>query len=318
MRAAVLLLLGILAGPAAAAESYPGRTVEIVVPYGPGGTGDIIARQLARKFEEQFGKAFIVVNKPGGAGILGASSVARAQADGHSLLLGYTLEIAIAPFLGATGYETSSFEPIAIAGETPLLLIGRKTLAANTMRELIEVLRSSPQPFTYAGTGRGAPSHLAGELLKRQAKLDIRQVPYRGGAQAVADVLGGHVDIYFSGMPPAVPLVRNGDIKAFAVTGERRSSALPDVPTMTESGFASFDLSGWFALFAPKGTPAGVLEQLRAATRSALSDKSVQETLNQNGVDVRPNPTERVREFIDAESGKYRNLIAELGIEAEK
>ena len=318
MRAAVLLLLGLLAGPAVAADNYPGRTVEIVVPYGPGGTGDVIARQLAKKFEERFGKAFIVVNKPGGAGIMGAASVARAQADGHTLLLGYVLEVAIAPYLGATGYETSSFEPIAIAGETPLLLVGRKTLAANTMSELIETLRSKPQQFTYAGTGRGAPSHIAGELLKRQAKLDIRQVPYRGGAQAVADVLGGHVDIYFSGMPPAVPLVRNGDIKAFAVTGERRADTLPDVPTMKESGFANFDLSGWFALFAPKGTPAAVLDQLRAATLAALADRNVLEALNQNGVEVRANPTERVQEFIGAESGKYRNLIAELGIEAEK
>jgi tripartite-type tricarboxylate transporter receptor subunit TctC len=236
------------------------------------------------------------------------------QPDGYTLLLGYTSEIAIEPFLNSTSYNSKSFEPIAVAGETPLLLIGQKSLAAKSLREFIDIVRSNPEKFTYASAGFGSPAHIAGELVNRDAKTVIRHIPYKGGAEAVAAVLGGQVDIYFTGLPPAMPLVRNGNIKAFAVTGERRSKALPDVPTMQESGFGNFDLSGWFALFAPRGTPPDVLNQLRAATRTALADPVIQEVLNKNGVELRPNPTTQVQQFIDAESSKYRNLINELAI----
>jgi len=318
MRVVILLLTGLLVSPAAAVETYPTRPVDIVVPYAPGGTGDTIARQLAQKLEEHFGKPFVVFNKPGGSGTIGAGYVARAHPDGYTLLLGYTSEIAIEPIVSSTSYNSKSFEPIAVAGETPLLLIGKKDLAAKSMQEFIDLVRSKPADFTYASAGFGSPAHIAGELLNRDAKVGIRHIPYKGGAEAVAAVLGGHVDIYFTGMPPAVPLVRNGDIRAFAVTGERRSKALPDVPTMRESGFANFDLSGWFALFAPIGTPADVLVQLRSATRAALADPAVQKVLNNNGVELRSDPTAQVREFIDTESTKYRNIITELAIKADK
>ena len=318
MRAAILILIWLLIGEAASAESYPTRPVEIVVPYGPGGTGDVIARQLAKKLGEHFGETFLVLNKPGAAGTLGAAIVARAPADGYMLLLGYTSEIAIEPFLRPTTYDLKSFEPIAVAGVTPLLLIGQKNLGAGSMRDLVDIIRSKPENFTYASAGFGSPAHIAGELLKRDGKLAIRHIPYKGGADAVAAVLGGQVDIYFTGLPPAMSLVRNGNIKAFAITGEQRSRALPDVPTMHESGFANFNLSGWFALFAPKGTPQGVLDPLRAAVSSALADPTVQAVLNKNGVELRPDPTANVRQFVDAESTMYRNLITELAIKADK
>jgi tripartite-type tricarboxylate transporter receptor subunit TctC len=318
MRFVVLFLIGLVAGPAFAAETYPTRPVDIVVPYGPGGTGDAIARQLAKKLEEHFGKPFVVLNKPGGAGTIGAGYVARAKPDGHTLLLGYTSEIAIEPIVNSTTYDAKSFEPIAVAGETPLLLIGRNNLAAKDMREFIDLVRSRPENYTYASAGFGSPAHIAGELLNRDAKVGIRHIPYKGGADAVAAVLGAHVDIYFTGMPPAMALVNNGDIKAFAVTGEKRSKALPDVPTMQESGFANFDLSGWFALFAPAGTPADVLDRLRAAAREALADPGVQALLNKSGVEIRSDPTAQVRAFVDAESNKYRTLITELAIKADK
>ena len=318
MRAAFLFLMGLLIAPAVAAENYPIRPVQIVVPYAPGGTGDVIARQLAKKFEEHFKQPFIVLNKPGASGTIGAANAARAQPDGYTLLLGYTSEIAIEPFLNPTSYNSKSFEPIAVAGETPLLLIGQKNLAAKSLHDLVDLVRSKPGNSTYASAGFGSPAHIAGELLNRDAKLVIRHIPYKGGAEAVAAVLGGQVDIYFTGLPPAMSLVRNGNIKAFAVTGEQRSNALPDVPTMRESGFANFDLSGWFALFAPVGTPADVLAQLRLATSAALADPVVQEVLNKNGVELHPDPTKQVGQFIDAESSKYRNLITELAIKPDR
>jgi tripartite-type tricarboxylate transporter receptor subunit TctC len=314
MRMAVLALLSFLIGPAIASDIYPSRRVEIIVPYGPGGTGDVIARQLAKKFGDQLGEPFVVLNKPGAAGTLGATYVARAQPDGYTLLLGYTSEIAIEPFLKSIGYDSTNFEPIAIAGETPLLLIGRKTLPADNMQELLSIIRTKPDAFTYASAGYGSPAHIASELLNRDAKITVRHIPFKGGAEAVAAVLGAQVDVYFTGMPPAVPLVQNGNIKAFALTGERRSKALPDVPTMAESGFSNFELSGWFSLFAPKRTPPDILVRLRTAAADALADISVQQALNKNGVEIDPEPTKGVDRFIAAESRKYRKLIDELGI----
>jgi len=317
MRAIVLLLLALLATHAVA-DDYPAGRVDIVVPYGPGGTGDVIARQLARKLEEHFGKPFIILNKPGAAGTLGATQVSRAAPDGYTLLLGYTSEIAIEPFLNASSYTPKSFEPIAIAGETPLLLIGRKNLSATNISALIELVRAKPGDFTFASAGFGSPAHIAGELFNRDSKLSVRHIPYKGGADAVSAVLGGHVDMYFTGLPPAMSLVRNGNIHAYAVTGAHRSKALPEVPTMVESGFSDFSLSGWFALLAPAGTPSSVLDKLRQATAGALSDPAVQEVLNKNGVEIYPDPTGRVRQFVDGESAKYQNLIATLGLRAGK
>jgi tripartite-type tricarboxylate transporter receptor subunit TctC len=314
MRAVVLFLAALLISSAASAETYPTRPVELVVPYGPGGTGDVIARQLAKKLEEHFGKPFVVLNKPGAAGTIGAAYVARAQPDGYTLLLGYTSEIAIEPFLNATAYNSKSFEPIVVAGETPLLLIGQKNLSAGSLGVFLNLARSKPENYTYASAGFGSPAHIAGELLNRDAKVGIRHIPYKGGAEAVTAVLGGHIDIYFTGMPPAMPLVRSGDVTAFAVTGAQRSKALPDVPTMGESGFANFDLSGWFAFFAPAGTPAEVLVQLRSAAGVALADPAVKALLNKNGVEIRSDPTAQVHEFIESEAAKYRKLIAELAI----
>ena len=314
MRIAILALFCLLTGSANAVDNYPSRRVDLIVPYGPGGTGDVIARQLAKKFEDRFGEPFVVLNKPGAAGTLGATYVARAQPDGYTLLLGYTSEIAIEPFLRSIGYNSTNFEPIAIAGETPLLLIGRKALPADNVHELISTIRANPEAFTYASAGYGSPAHIASELLNRDAKIAVRHIPFKGGAEAVAAVLGSQVDVYFTGMPPAMPLVKNGNIKAFVVTGERRSKALPNIPTMAESGFSNFDLSGWFSLFAPQGTPPDILMRLRIAAADALADASVQEILNKHGVEISPEPTKEVQKFVDAESRKYRKLIDELGI----
>lgn len=317
MRVVVLFILSLFAAPAIAADAYPSRPVEIIVPYGPGGTGDVIARQLADKLGKRFGQSFLVLNKPGAAGTIGAAFVARSQPDGYTLLLGYTSEISIEPFLRSVGYDSTDFEPIAVAGETPLLLVGRKTLEAITMRELLALVKAKPDAFTYASAGYGSPAQIASELLNRDANIQVRHVPYKGGAEAVTAVLGSQVDMYFSGMPPAVPLVKNGNIKAFAVTGARRSQALPDVPTMGEVGFKDFDLSGWFTLFAPKGTPPDILDKLRVATADALGDSTIQQVLNKNGVEILSEPTKNVEQFIEGETGKYHKLIVELGIKED-
>jgi tripartite-type tricarboxylate transporter receptor subunit TctC len=308
------LLLSLVTAPVLA-QSYPTRPVQIVVAYAPGGGVDLAARLFAAELERKLGQSFVVVNRPGALGTVGAANVAHAKPDGHTLLLGYSSEIAIAPYLVSTAYSAQDFVPVVMAGETPLVLIGKKGLAPGNLADLITLFRSKPDDFTYASTGPGSPANIAGELFKLQAKVALRHVPYKGGgSQAVTDVAGGHADIFFSGMPPAVSFVRGGHVKAYAITGNVRSSALPEVPTMDEAGFPEFGLTAWFALFAPKGTNADVIEKLRATLVDSLKAKGAQDSLTNLGIVPRPLAGAELQQFVDSESGKYRKHIKELGI----
>ena len=319
MRVLVALILSIGFASAALSQSYPTRPVQIVVAYAPGGGVDLTARLFAEQLEGKLGQRFVIVNRPGALGTVGAASVARAPADGHTLLLGYSSEIAIAPYLVSTPYSAQDFVPVVMAGETPLVLIGRRDLPPDNLAGLIGLFRSKPDDFTYGSTGPGSPANIAGELFKHQAKVQLRHLPYKGGgSQAVTDIAGGHVDIFFSGMPTAVALIRAGRIKAYALTGSLRSPALPDVPTMTEAGFPEFGLTAWFALFAPKGTSAEAIERLRSALVDSLKGKESQEVLAKAGIIPRPLSGAQLQRFVDDESSKYRRHIKDLGIAIDK
>lgn len=312
LSAALAALLGSDAGHA---QTFPDRPVTVVVPYGPGGTGDVIARTLAEQLQRQMDATFLVLNKPGAAGTLGAAAVGRSAPDGYTLLLGYTSEMVITPALmDKPGYALDDFVPIAFTGETPLLLIGRLGLPASDMRGLLKVFKAESDKFTYASAGPGSPAHIAGELLNRTAGVALVQVPYKGGAQAVGDILGGHVDVYFSGMPPALPNVQTNKAVALAVTGKSRAPLLPNVPTMEEVGLEGFDLSGWFMLFAPRETPDAVVDLLRRETARALQDNAVRAKLAHAGVEVRPMDTPQMAAFLDHEHRKYERLLKDLNI----
>jgi len=315
--AAALVAAGSMArgqtGPA-----YPTQPVQIVVPYVPGGSADVIARTLAEPLRAALGKPFVVVNKPGAAGMIGADMVAKARPDGHVLLLGYTSEIAVNPQLYAKAtYRPADFEPIVLAGETPLILIARNGLPGATLAEFIAVAKPAPGRFNYASAGSGSPAQFAGELLSRLAGIALQHVPYKGSGQAVSDIVSGQVDLFFSGMAPVVPQLHAGSLKAYGITGDRRSSAAPEVPTMAELGFAGFDLSGWFGLFAPAGTPAPVVARLTEATQDALASPRLRDALAVQGVDVRPLAGDALKAFVASEAEKYRRLIGQLGITAE-
>lgn len=318
MRYMLVLVAALFAAPAAA-QTYPTKPVQIVVAYAPGGGVDLTARLFAEQLEARLGQRFVIVNRPGALGTIGAASVARAPDDGHTLLLGYSSEIAIAPYLISTTYSVEDFVPVVMAGETPLVLIGKKDLAPSTLAELIALFRSKPDEFTYASTGPGSPANIAGELFKHQAQVKLRHLPYKGGgSQAVTDVAGGHVDIFFSGMPPAVTLVRAGKIKAYAVTGSRRSTALPDVPTIGEGGFPEFGLTAWFALFAPRATSPEIIERLRGALVESLQSPGPRERLEKAGIVPRPLAGAELQRFVASESSKYRTHIKQLGIDISK
>jgi tripartite-type tricarboxylate transporter receptor subunit TctC len=317
MRRALLAAIIATAATAAAAQAtrYPSRTVEIVVAYGPGGSTDLVARALAQKFQERLGQSVVVLNKPGGSGTIGATAAARATPDGHTLYVGYTSETVVVPQLAKSAkYSIDDFEPIAVTGLVPLVLITSKNVRAANLRELIEELRAQPGKFTYGG-GIASPPHIMGAWFNRLNGLKLVHVPYRGGGQAVADVVAGHVDMFYAGLAAAKAAIDSGAVKALAVTGETRSSALPNVPTFKEAGVTDFELASWNVLLAPKGAPAEVLALLRRETMLALDDPKVRELYAAQGVER--SPTQDVRAFLARERDNFGRVVRDLGITME-
>jgi tripartite-type tricarboxylate transporter receptor subunit TctC len=295
---------------------YPSRTIEIIVAYGAGGSTDLVARALAQKFQDRLGQSAVVLNRPGASGALGATAAARAAPDGYTLFVGFTTETAVVPQVSKSAkYSLDDFEPIAVSGIVPVVLIGAKTVRPNTLAELIEELRRSPGKFTYGGS-LGSPSHIMGAWLNRLNNLTTTHVPYRGGAQAVADVVGGHIDMFYAGLAPAKAAIDAGLVKAFAVTGDARSAALPNVPTFKEAGVADFELASWNVLLAPKGAPADIIAILKREAAAALSDPQVRALLAAQGVEA--SPTEDVRGFLRSERDKFGKVVRALGIAMEQ
>jgi tripartite-type tricarboxylate transporter receptor subunit TctC len=314
-RLAMLAVVIASAATAVAAQGYPTRTIEIVVAYGPGGSTDLVARALAQKFQERLGQSAVVLNKAGGSGTIGATVAARANPDGYTLYVGYTSETVIVPQLAkGIKYSVDDFEPIAVTGLVPLVLITSKNIRAGNLRELIEELRAQPGKFTYGG-GIASPPHVMGAWFNRLNNLNVTHVPYRGGGQAVADVVGGHIDLFFAGLAAAKGAIDSGAVKAFAVTGDARSSALPNVPTFKEAGVKDFELASWNVLLAPKGTPADVLALLRRETMVALADPKVRELYTAQGVEA--SPTQDVKAFLAKERDDYGRVVRDLGITME-
>jgi tripartite-type tricarboxylate transporter receptor subunit TctC len=314
-RLAMLAVVIASAATAVAAQGYPTRTIEIVVAYGPGGSTDLVARALAQKFQERLGQSAVVLNKAGGSGTIGATVAARANPDGYTLYVGYTSETVIVPQLAkGIKYSVDDFEPIAVTGLVPLVLITSKNIRAGNLRGLIEELRAQPGKFTYGG-GIASPPHVMGAWFNRLNNLNVTHVPYRGGGQAVADVVGGHIDLFFAGLAAAKGAIDSGAVKAFAVTGDARSSALPNVPTFKEAGVKDFELASWNVLLAPKGTPADVLALLRRETMVALADPKVRELYTAQGVEA--SPTQDVKAFLAKERDDYGRVVRDLGITME-
>jgi tripartite-type tricarboxylate transporter receptor subunit TctC len=300
---------------ALAQARYPSRTIEIVVAYGPGGSTDLVARALAQKFQDRLGQSVVVLNKPGGSGTIGASVAARAAPDGYTLYVGYTSETVVVPQLSkGVKYSIDDFEPIAVTGLVPLVLIASKNVRATNLGELIEELRAAPGKFTYGG-GIASPPHVMGAWFNRLNNLTVTHVPYRGGGQAVADVIGGHIDMFYAGLAAAKGAIDSGAVKAFAVTGDARSPALPNVPTFKEAGVKDFDLASWNVLLAPKGTPADVLALLRRETALALDDPKVRELYIAQGVEV--SPSQDVKAFLAKERDNFGRVVRSLGITME-
>jgi tripartite-type tricarboxylate transporter receptor subunit TctC len=311
------LSLALLAALSSAAWSapYPTRPVEIVVPYGAGGSTDLVARTLAQQLQTRLGQSVVVLNKPGGAGTIAVTSVMRAEPDGYTLLLGFTTELGVMPHMSkAARYSMADFTPIAVTGDVPLVMIGAKRLQSTTLKDLLAEIGAAPGKLTYGG-GLGSPSHISGAWMNRVAGLKMVHVPYKGGAQAVTDVIGGHIDIFYGGLAAAKGAIDAGAVKAFAQTGATRSTALPNVPTFVEAGLPDFDVGSWNVLLAPKGTPAAILSLLRQETALALDDPKVRELYATQGVEA--SPSQDVKAFLNKERDNFGRVVRSLGITME-
>ena len=299
------------------AQSYPTRAVQLIVAYSAGGTGDVVARILAVKLSEALGQSVVVENRPGASGAIGAQAVARAAPDGHTLLVGQTGELVVNPhWIKGLGYDPDKdLVPIALASVVPLALVVPGNAPYSTVPELMAAARSGTKPLSFASAGTGTPGHFAGEALKLKADGKMVHVPYKGAGPALNDILGGHVDFYFSGLPAAMPHVKAGKIKALAVSTAKRSGGAPDLPAVAETaGFEGFDLSLWQAFFAPRGTPPEVVKRLHDAINKILAEPETRKRLEDLGADVTPLSQEAFAAFVRTQSDRYRDLVKATGV----
>jgi tripartite-type tricarboxylate transporter receptor subunit TctC len=307
------LLLTVMACVHAPAQPYPNRTVEVIVAYGPGGSTDIVARAVAQKLSEQTGQNFVILNRPGASGTIGIQAALRAKPDGYTIFVGYTAETAVAPQIAKhlTYSAIDDFEPIAVTGLVPVVLMVSKNFKANTLQEFIAEVRANPGKYTFGG-GVGSPPHIMGAWMNKLRDLSVAHIPYRGGAQGVNDVVGGHLDMFYGGVAVGKAAIDGGSVKALAVTGATRSAALPHVPTFKEAGVPEFDLASWTVMLAPKDTPAEIVTKLRSETLRALSEPKMRDALAAQGVEQ--SDTQDVRAFLTRERNAFGRAVRTLGI----
>ncbi len=298
---------------------YPSRPVNVIVPYAPGGQGDVFARLLSEPLAAKLKQAVVVENRPGASGMLGTRLIIRDKADGYQLLMGQTGEIAITPTVNKNaGYDTlKDLAPIVLAGDSPLVLIAPKSAPYNTIQELIALAGKSPEAVSYASSGTATPGHLAGAALALGTKTKMTHVPYKGAGQALTDVIGGQVNCFFSSASAAMGHIKSGSVKALAVSSLERLGSLPDVPTIAETVLPGFNFSLWGGFFAPKNTPKAIIDQLNKDINDILERPEIRTRFEADGAAVARNTPEQFTEFVTAEIAKYRDLVAAAGISLE-
>ena len=309
-----------LALPAVQAQpgNYPDKPIRIIVPYTPGGFNDTMARVFARKLQDGLGQPAVVENKPGAGTVLGTDAGAKAAPDGYTLVVvGFPLVVNqyIYPKLP---YDTKKdFAPVILGGQTPNLLLVRAESPIKSMAELIANAKANPGKLNYASAGNGTSLHLAMEYFKSVTGTDMNQIPYKGSAPMVTDLLGGQVDVMFDNLPNALPHVKAGKMRALAVTTSKRLAAVPDVPTVAEQGYPGFEVAVWYGLAAPKGTPNPILDKLNAELQKALTSDDVKAIFAAQGVEVLGGSVGDFEKFFQAQDANWAPVIQKAGIKAE-
>jgi tripartite-type tricarboxylate transporter receptor subunit TctC len=310
---------GVLAaGLPAFAQPYPNHPVRLIVPYAPGGGSDTTSRIMAKPLAELFGQQIVIDNRPGAGTIIGAELAAKSPPDGYTLFSGITGTMAINPSIYAKlPYDpVRDFAPIAMIATGPNVLVVHPSVPAKNVNELIALAKKNPGQLTYASSGTGGAPHLAGELFKYMAGIDMVHVPYKGAAPATLDVLSGNVQVMFGGLAPVVPQVKAGKLRALAVAGAKRSQALPDVPSLAET-LKGYDGSTWFAIFAPAGTPNDIINKVSADLATVMSRKDVSDQLLVQGYEPWIMGPKELGPFVSQEIAKWAKVIKAAGIKGE-
>jgi tripartite-type tricarboxylate transporter receptor subunit TctC len=299
----------------AGAQSYPSRTVRIIVPYAAGGNTDFTARAVAAKLKDAFGQPFVVENRPGGATNIGSDLVAKAAPDGYSLLMGGASNAINMSLFKELSYDTTrDFAPVALCVQGANLLAVHPDIPARTVQELIALAKARPGRLNFASSGIGSSNQMAGELLKMMAGIDIVHVPYKGNAPAVTDTLGGQVDMVFSGLPALIPHLHSGRLRAIAIGSLKRFPGLPDIPTFDESGLKGYATTTWFGLLAPAKTPRDIIVRLNAEVAKVLASAEIKERFLAEGLEPMGGTPEDFARFIGGEIEKYARVIKAAGV----
>jgi tripartite-type tricarboxylate transporter receptor subunit TctC len=315
-----LLAIALAAGAAstALAQGYPEKAVRIVVPFTAGGGTDILARLIAQKLSDEWGRNVVVDNRPGGGSVIGSELVARSTADGYTLLLTanpHTSNPALVPKLP---YDTlRDFAAVTMLASAPLMLVVHPAVPVRSVSELIAYAKARPNQLTYASSGNGGPQHLAGELFKYMAGVEVLHVPYKGGAPAITDLLGGQVQLAFGAMLTVLPHVKGGKLRALAITSAKRSETNPEFPTIAESGVPGFEVMTWYGVLAPVGTARTTVLKIQSAMARALTTPEVKERLSRDGLQALGSRPEEFESFVKKEIAKVTQLVKTAGIKAD-
>jgi tripartite-type tricarboxylate transporter receptor subunit TctC len=299
----------------AAAQAWPSKPIKIIVPYPPGGTSDILARAVGQKLQEQWGQAIVVENKPGATGNIGADFVAKSPPDGYTVLLADIGSLAIAPSVVATlpFDPVKDFAPVIMVAYSPHLLVVHPSVPAKDAKELVALAKAKPDSLNFAVSGIGGANHLAGIDFAQRAGIKWAYIPYKGGSQALTDMVGGQSQVMFNGMLATYPFVKDGKLKALAISSSRRFKAVPDIPTVAELGMPGFETGSWQGIVAPAATPPEIVRKYHATVTAILATPEMKERLDKAGAEVQPMSPEQFGGFIRAERDRWAKVVKESG-----
>jgi tripartite-type tricarboxylate transporter receptor subunit TctC len=299
----------------AAAQAWPAKPIKLIVPYPPGGTSDILARAVGQKLTEKWGQPVVVENKPGATGNIGADFVAKSPPDGYTMLLADIGSLAIAPsVVHALPFEpVKDFAPVVMVAYSPHLLVVHPSVPAKDAKELIALAKAKPDSLNFAVSGIGGANHLAGIEFAQRAGIKWAYIPYKGGSQALTDMVGGQAQVMFNGMLATYPFVRDGKLKALAISSAKRFPAVPDIPTVAESGMPGFETGSYQGIVAPANTPAAIVKKMHDTVEEVLATPEMKERLDKAGAEVRPMSSEQFGAFIRTERDKWAKVVKESG-----
>ena len=316
--AVFLLLASFFSISAANAQPYPNKPVTLIAGFPPGGSADLLARLIAQKLSGPLGQTFIVENRVGAGGTIGAATVAKASPDGYTLFLGSTATQSIAPsiYKNLPYQSPQSFQPITMVAQIPVALVVNPDVKVTTAPELVILAKNVKEPLTYASSGVGAIPHLAGELFQKSTGIKLTHIPYKGAPLALTDLLSGRVDMMFDHLPTVLPNIRSGKLRTLAIAGNKRARALPNVPTLAEVGIVNAEVISWFGVLAPQGISTSITKRLNDEIMKILASDEVKNQLFEMGVEPFSLSTEEFSKFLDADIKKWAKLVKDTGAQA--